>query len=69
MAQFVCDSNNSAIFRSFLYRKGITFFNQKPEEIFKYFTKSEMIDIEKKVALANKKGHGDHATVSFIRNS
>lgn len=69
MAQFVCDSNNSAIFRSFLYRKGITFFNQKPEEIFKYFTKSEMIDIEKKVALANKKGHGDHATVFFVHNS
>ena len=28
--------------------------------------KSEIIDIDKKIAEANKKGYGDHATVFFM---
>lgn len=66
LANFICDSNNSAILRSYLYKKGITFYKQKPEEIGKYFTKSELVDIERKTADANKKAHGDHATVVFV---
>lgn len=65
IARFVYDSNNSAILRSYFYKKGITFFKQDPKEIFKYFTKTELIEINKKVDLANKKGNGDHATVFF----
>jgi ubiquinone/menaquinone biosynthesis C-methylase UbiE len=66
IAQMIFDSNNSAILRSYLYTKGITFWKQDPKEIFKYFTKSEIIDIDKKMAEANKKGYGDHATVFFM---
>ncbi len=65
IARFVYDSNNSAILRSYFYKKGITFYKQDPNEIFKYFTKTELVDINKKIALANQKGHGDHATVFF----
>lgn len=65
IARFVYDSNNSAILRSYFYKKGITFFKQNPNEISKYFTKTELIDINKKVMQANQKGHGDHATVFF----
>ena len=66
LGRFTCDSNNSAILRSYLYKKGITFYKQKPEEIGKYFTKTELVDIERKTAIANRNGHGDHATVFFV---
>lgn len=66
IVRMVYDSNNSAILRSFLYTKGITFWKQDPKDIFKYFTKTEIVDINKKVADANQKGYGDHATVFFM---
>lgn len=66
IAQMVFDSNNSAILRSFLYQKGVTFWKQKPEEIFNYFNKKQIEEINAKVAHANKKGYGDHASVYFI---
>lgn len=65
IARFVFDSNNSALLRSYFYQKGITFFKQDPNEIFKYFTKSELVEINKKVDAANRAGKGDHATVFF----
>ena len=65
IARFIYDSNNSAILRSYFYKKGITFYKQNPEEVFKYFTKTEIMEINKKIALANQKEHGDHATVFF----
>ena len=66
IVQMIYDSNNSAILRSYLYTKGITFWKQDPKDIFKYFTKTEILDINKKMAEANKKGQGDHATVFFM---
>ena len=66
LVQMVYDSNDSAVFRSFLYTKGITFWKQDPKDIQKYFTKKEIFDINKKIVEANKKGYGDHATVFFM---
>ena len=66
IAQIIYDSNNSAILRSFLYSKGITFWKQDPKDIFKYFSQKDIDEINMKVAQANKKGYGDHATVFFM---
>jgi len=65
IARCTFDSNDSSLLRSFFYKKGVTFFKQDPKEVFKYFTKTELIEMNKKISLANQKAHGDHATLFF----
>lgn len=55
------NSDNNQIFRSFLYSKGISFYDQQPEVIKFYFSGDELIQMSKASDEAKKRQYGDHA--------
>lgn len=63
------DSNNSQVIRSFLYEKGVSFWNQTPEIMGQYFTPDEIIEIEKCSQEANEKEYGDHAVFYIVHDN
>lgn len=61
------NSDNNQIFRSFLYSKGISFYEQQPEVIKFYFSGDELSQMSKASAHANKNQYGDHALFILAR--
>lgn len=62
------NSDYSQITRSFLYGKGISFRNQTPDDVSKYFTPQELEDLMELSNDVNKKEYGDHATFYISHN-
>ncbi len=56
------DSGDAQILRSFLYTKGIPFFEQTMEKAGQYFSETDLEQINKTIEIAKKNKYGDHAT-------
>jgi len=55
------NSNDTQFVRSFLYSKGISFYEQTPDIIGKYFTDEDARSINNTVEIVNENHTGDHA--------
>lgn len=57
------DSNDSQFVRSFFYERGVPFWEQTSELVYKYFQKEDILHMADTAAAVNAKGYGDHVKV------
>ena len=55
------DSDYGQIIRSFLYSKGVPFWEQTMDIVERYFDKQTIRELSDTSKMANEKGYGDHA--------
>ncbi len=67
ISEIIYDSNNDQFVRSFLYQRGIPYFEQKDELVRQYFSDYELRKLQEEAEEWNKKGRGDHMEVRWTK--